>query len=339
MKKNIFYLFGLTVVLLVLIFSIPLSWSDSGWDTDYSSSSSSYDSSSSSSSYHSSNSRSYSNGTYEKPTTLKIVTIMIANAYLTITSICFFLAGDFYKKSRIFKVIFLIISWGCLIGMSPVPSLIFSTCLSIMAIAYAKEKRKNSKYEETQTKKEESQTEKEISEEELQAVLPDYSLETLKKELYQRFVTIQNAWMNFDYDTLKRECSDELFHTYEQQLKALKLKNQQNIMSDFKLEGAKITKISKKAQHITVSIEMAVSFRDYVMSGNRVVMGDNISKIINLYQMDFIVSNVSGDIKCPSCGAKLENYEDKVCPYCRNKIVIPSKHFVLTKKVNERTIH
>lgn len=59
--------------------------------------------------------------------------------------------------------------------------------------------------------------------------------EKIAEEAYQIYYDIQMAWMDFDYDVLKTLVTDELFHMYKNQLETLKMKNQQNIMSNFEL--------------------------------------------------------------------------------------------------------
>ena len=54
---------------------------------------------------------------------------------------------------------------------------------------------------------------KEVPEEELNKYINRQSDE-LKNELYNTFLNVQNGWMNFDYDSLKVLCGNELFNTY-----------------------------------------------------------------------------------------------------------------------------
>ena len=51
--------------------------------------------------------------------------------------------------------------------------------------------------------------------------------------------------MEFDYDTLRKYLSDELFNTYKSQLKVLSAKKQRNIMHDFEKHNIDITAFNK----------------------------------------------------------------------------------------------
>ena len=100
---------------------------------------------------------------------------------------------------------------------------------------------------------------------EIKNYLPDHTLGSLKHMAYQKFLNIQNAWMNFDYDKLKELCTDELFNTYKSQLEVLKMKNQQNIMTNFHLQEIRILSIFQTSEIISVEVYLRVSFYDYVI--------------------------------------------------------------------------
>lgn len=172
----------------------------------------------------------------------------------------------------------------------------------------------------------------------LQEIFPDETYETLKAMAYQKFIDIQNAWMNFDYDNLKLNCSDELYNTYHEQLEVLKAKNQQNIMTDFEEINTRIIDAYESDDYKTIEIYLAVSFYDYVEDEKKkIVNGSDVYKIVNHYVLTFIRTANSEIKNCPKCGAPLEDIKAKRCSYCRSKIAIPSKDFVLTKKINEKT--
>ena len=172
----------------------------------------------------------------------------------------------------------------------------------------------------------------------LQEIFPDETYETLKAMAYQKFIDIQNAWMNFDYDNLKLNCSDELYNTYHEQLEVLKAKNQQNIMTDFEEINTRIIDAYESDDYKTIEIYLAVSFYDYVEDEKKkIVNGSDVYKIVNHYVLTFIRTANSEIKNCPKCGAPLEDIKAKRCSYCRSKIAIPSRDFVLTKKINEKT--
>ena len=159
--------------------------------------------------------------------------------------------------------------------------------------------------------------------------------EELKKEFFNKFIDIQNAWMNFDYDSLSKLCTNELYNTYKSQLNVLKIKNGKNIMHSFKLLDCKITQISKVNNKLNFTVYMKISFYDYVINTKtcKVTRGKKYNAITNNYIMTFIKGDKVID-KCPCCGAKvLGNTTDK-CEYCRSVIVKDSSDYILSKKSN-----
>jgi DNA-directed RNA polymerase subunit RPC12/RpoP len=179
-----------------------------------------------------------------------------------------------------------------------------------------------------------------IDESLIKQYLPDHTLGSLKNMAYKKFLAIQNAWMNFDYDALRELCTDELFNTYKSQLKVLEMKNQKNIMTNFALKENRIIGINASEGLITVEVYMRVQFFDYVINvkNNEAIMGTANVPITNNYKMKYVVSkNRKLTNKCPNCGAPINATTSKECEYCGSTIVFDSNDFVLSKKTNEKT--
>ena len=177
-----------------------------------------------------------------------------------------------------------------------------------------------------------------IPEDKLKEILPNLTLKYLKDVTYERFVAIQNAWMNFDYDKLRELCTDELYNSYISQLDTLKLKNGQNIMSDFKLQQINIINIKEEDGKVAITVYMRVRFKDYVINQKtkEVIRGNSSSYIVNNYVMTFVRGKdaINKDISCPNCGAPISNTASSKCEYCGSDIVKDSSEFVLSKKTN-----
>lgn len=177
-----------------------------------------------------------------------------------------------------------------------------------------------------------------ISLEDLQKYLPGKTLEQVKEDVFTRFVNIQEAWMNFDYDALREYCTDELYNTYVSQLETLKLKNGQNIMSDYQNLDMKITNITSENNVISLIVYAEIRFHDYVinMKTNEVIRGSKDRLMTNHYLMTFVIKK--GDAKsiknCPSCGAPFEHNASGICEYCGSTIIKEADELVLSKKTN-----
>ena len=177
-----------------------------------------------------------------------------------------------------------------------------------------------------------------ISEDLIKELLPNESLGSLKHMAFQKFVDIQNAWMEFDYDKLRELCTDELYNSYVSQLDTLKLKNGKNIMTAFDQEEIRIINIKKEAKLITVEVYLRVTFYDYVINNKtkEVIRGTKDHTLTNNYEMQFVrkVDNTKKKHKCPNCGAEIETVTSTKCEYCGSDIVVDATEFVLSKKTN-----
>lgn len=167
---------------------------------------------------------------------------------------------------------------------------------------------------------------------EINKYIKNFNSVKFMKERYNDFVDVQNAWMNFDYDKLRSLLTDELYNQYEMQLDTLKVKNECNIMSDFTYHHGVITGITEENNQIIVTINLLVSFYDYIDAGGVVVRGSSSRKVKMLYEMTFI-SDINNNIdKCPHCGAGITKDASQRCEYCGCVITNVSDKWVLSKK-------
>lgn len=162
-------------------------------------------------------------------------------------------------------------------------------------------------------------------------------LKYLTADIYKK---IQNAWSNFEYDTLRRLTTDELYNTYKMQLEALQLKNQKNIMTDIVILKIKIVNLKEENGILSVETYLNVSMYDYVVdSKDKVIRGTKKRKANIEYLITFVKTNKkSKETICPNCGAKVDLVSSKKCDYCGSTIVVDSKDFVMSKKkcINQR---
>lgn len=179
---------------------------------------------------------------------------------------------------------------------------------------------------------------KDITQEDLASIMPGVNLLTLKRQIFDNFVEIQNAWMNFDYNKLRELCTDELYNSYIAQLEILKLKSGKNIMSDFREIRTEIFSIRKVNGVLILDAFMKVEFYDYVINtvNNEVIRGNNSRKLTNNYILTYIMdANYINEntTKCPNCTAPIAHITSGECEYCHSTIVKKSSKFVLSKKV------
>ena len=176
---------------------------------------------------------------------------------------------------------------------------------------------------------------KDIDEGKLKEIDPSLDIETLKKEVFDIYEKIQIAWMNFDYDTLKKYTTDELYNAYESDLKVLNLKHQKNIMEDIKAINTKIINIKIENNIEIISSLLTIQMYDYVINNkNEVTRGTKKQKIEITYIITLTKKINEIAEKCPRCGAEIKDISSGTCDYCKYKVVNNTSKFVMSKKQN-----
>ena len=171
-----------------------------------------------------------------------------------------------------------------------------------------------------------------ISDEEIEVDLPDFNKDAFLVDCYDNFIKLQNAWSDFDYDTMKTLISDELFNNYKSQLKVLSAKKQKNIMHDFELLDIYISNFEKNDKYYSIDVIMTVTFYDYVVnSQDKVVRGRKKTKVENKYLLTYS-KDESHSNTCPNCGATLKKEDVTKCEYCKTIISNNNHDWILVKK-------
>ena len=169
--------------------------------------------------------------------------------------------------------------------------------------------------------------------EKLKEYLPDFDPFEFKNQTFEIYKKIQIAWMNFDYDSMRKCVTDEMFNMYKSQLTTLSVKKQTNVMKDFNLLGFNIVGMEVKDNTVSLTVTMGVECYDYITDkNNKVVRGTDKRKVIYNYAMTFNKGISNKPNKCPNCGASLENVNSSVCPYCDSTIIGENYDWILAKK-------
>ena len=172
-----------------------------------------------------------------------------------------------------------------------------------------------------------------LTEEEIHNLDSSLDIEEFKKKVYESFVNLQVAWMNFDYDKIRNLVTDELFNTYSMQLNTLSTKGQKNIMQDFVFNNFAINKIEVQNNIQSIEVLLSVSFKDYIVNNNGLIVRGNSDKVYNMvYSLTYVKTINTNINKCSNCGAELNQVASNICPYCKSTIVSNSYNYVLSKK-------
>ncbi len=165
------------------------------------------------------------------------------------------------------------------------------------------------------------------------AEIPDFDQSEFLKNAYDIYINVQNAWMTFNYEELQKNLTDSLYNSYKMQLKPLKEKHEQNVMSEFKLINQNIISFSKTENEYVIKTDLSVTFYDYVIDSNKkVIRGTDKYKIFVIYELTYIRSISKHSNKCPNCNAELPDNNSNICPYCKSTIVSNNYDWVMSKK-------
>ena len=176
---------------------------------------------------------------------------------------------------------------------------------------------------------------KAITAEEFAKYIKDETMEEFILNRYQDYLTVQYAWMEFNYDMLSNKTTNELYNQYQMQLETLKVKGQKNVMKDFIYTDGMITNISKINNQTVVTVELITRFYDYIINENSkvIIRGTDSKKISMHYQMKFIKDDKQKTpVHCPNCGAELKKTSTNVCEFCRTKITKETEDWLLSEK-------
>lgn len=303
----------LILIIMIGIVVIPISHADSGWDgsydsgfSDFGSSSSSWDSGSSSWGS-SSSSWDYDSGNHD-----------YTNNHYHYN----YLKGPYNNSNNQLLGIILVVGFISILGIFIIIKVIKRTSSSLMDLSYKSVLNNNLEiiavpYDIEKIKK----------------ILPDFSKESFQNLTYEIYKKIQIAWSNFDYETLRKYTTDELYNLYRSQLVALNVKKQKNVMKDFELYDFEIVGMEYNIDSISLKLQMIIECYDYVVDvNNSVVRGSDDYKFIYHYEMTFICGLAKKDNKCPNCNAPLDNQNSNVCPYCDSVVIGNNYDWVLAKK-------
>ena len=310
MKKKI-KITGICLIISLILLPPIISKADSGWDSSYdsgggwSSSGGYYDSwgsSSSSSSYGGGS----SGGSLFSPF-FSIATTILLGLVLTIES---------FKKNRSYK------------GIPPIENPALESINKHKNSFKIKNNKKKDKYCIIGYN--------DIEQSKIDEIDSSVKIEEFKHQAFNIYKDIQEAWMNFDTDTIRKLTTDEIYNMYSSQLETLKLKHQKNIMKNIEYVDAKITNIKLSDDVISVVVFLRVKCLDYVINEktNKTVRGSDSTRLDIQYLLTFVKSksNNNETEKCPNCGAPVDIVSSATCPYCKSTLVKDASNYVLSKK-------
>ena len=175
-----------------------------------------------------------------------------------------------------------------------------------------------------------------LTQEEIEQLDPTIDGEALTQQIFNMFVDEQMAWMNFDYEGLRKLLSDELYNNYKMQLETMEIGMEKNIMDDIVFVDGGIISIKKTDLTEEVQVKMHVRMRDYIINttDGKPKHGDPNKVMDNNYIITLERSRRNEIQFCPNCGGELTSKASQKCKYCDAVLVKGSKEFVIVKQEN-----
>ena len=175
-----------------------------------------------------------------------------------------------------------------------------------------------------------------LTQEEIEALDSTIDGKELMDQVFKMFVDEQMAWMNFDYEGLRKILSDELYNNYKMQLETMEVGMEKNIMDDIVFVDGGIISIKKTDLTEEVQVKLHVRMRDYIINtaDGKPKHGDPNKVMDNNYIITLERSRRSEIQFCPNCGGELTSKASQKCKYCDAVLVKGSKEFVIVKQEN-----
>lgn len=157
----------------------------------------------------------------------------------------------------------------------------------------------------------------------------------LLEVLYPQFIKVQNALMNYDYNTLKETCTEDLYNKLKTDFDILKQKKYKNIMKDYTLNSYYITDIYAMDNIIVIEMYLDVTYKDYVVNleSNKITRGSTNTRVNNKYDLSFVINRNLIEKTCPNCGRMLK---ENTCEYCKVKVDANKKYLLNKKSISKK---
>lgn len=156
------------------------------------------------------------------------------------------------------------------------------------------------------------------------------------------FKEVAKAWSNFDYHTLRRYYSDEMFNKLFAKIENMKYNGYTHVFEDIKVVETRIYNVGASKNGVHAIVELVADMYDYILDNrNRIVSGSDKRKIRCEYRLTFTsysMRNRSLDLEqnCKNCGAVLKPMQTK-CSYCNTTIDMKKQDLVISNKARVRS--
>lgn len=169
---------------------------------------------------------------------------------------------------------------------------------------------------------------------------PNFSKDDFLARAGDVFITLQNAWTEKNWKSIRAFESNQLFHQHEQQLAQYIRNHQTNVVEDITVLETSIEEYREDANNQTMTVILRGRYRDYIVDDatGKVIKGDRNKKYLMTYRMTFQrkltatthPGSQTSVTSCPNCGANLSINQNGICEYCGSEVTTGAMQWVLT---------
>ena len=179
---------------------------------------------------------------------------------------------------------------------------------------------------------------------------PDFSKPDFLSRASTIFVTLQRAWTEKNWPSIRPFEADQLFYQHQQQLEAFEDKGQTNVVEDISVLSTKLEEFTEDKQNQYLTTILQARYKDYVVDDatGKVVKGDPKRKYLMTYRMTFqrkidakTESNQNMKVtQCPNCGANISIGQNGKCEYCGSTVTTGAYQWVLSglQPLSQKTV-
>lgn len=111
-----------------------------------------------------------------------------------------------------------------------------------------------------------------------------------KKMACNNFINIHNAFMEYDYDMLRKYLTKDLYDYYYEQLEGLKKRKYKNIIKDYEVLNTKIYQVINEHDMLIVNVYLNIRMFDYMIDINtgECINGDENNQIDYEFELSFV---------------------------------------------------
>lgn len=137
------------------------------------------------------------------------------------------------------------------------------------------------------------------------------------------FVMLHNAIMMDELDRVRHFISSDLETKYENIIKELNSKNEQQMYDEINVKNTFIRNVEIKDGYAYISVDIISRYMDYIVNKDtgKYIRGTNTHRVEKTNHLVLCkkinVSYTGNTIKCPYCGADIDVNANGKCSYCQ----------------------